>query len=158
MKTLIEILLPTRVDNTIRGSKLPVYLFAMYTAASMARSLIHLLAPDGGAGSIAGIDLSTGGAEGIIFAFGLWGSSQVMFALIQFLVVVRYRSLVPLMYLMLILEVLLRELVGVLKPVSFIHPPPGAVANQLVLPLAALMLGWSLWSAWKEQPILRSAS
>jgi hypothetical protein len=54
------------------------------------------------------------------------------------------------MYLMLILEVLLRELVGAMKPVSFAHTPPGAIGNQLVLPLAALMLGVALWSGSKQ--------
>jgi hypothetical protein len=51
---------------------------------------------------------------------------------------------------MLILEVLLRELVGAMIPVTFAHNPPGALGNQLFLPLAALMLGLSLWSAYRQ--------
>jgi hypothetical protein len=66
------------------------------------------------------------------------------------LVVFRYRSLVPFMYLMLMLEVLLRELVGRTKPVIFAHTPPGAIGNQILLPLAALMLGITLWSAYRQ--------
>ena len=150
MKTLFGILLPPKIDNTIRGWKLPFYVFALYAIVSTVRSCIHLLAPDGGAGSIAGMDLSVAGADGIIFAFALWGSSQLLFAIIQLLVVIRYRSLVPLMWLMLVLEVLLRELVGKMKPVTFAHTPPGAIGNQLILPLAAVMLGLSLWSAYKQ--------
>src|SRR5262245_21771249 len=115
MRTIIKILLPPKIDNTIRGMKWPFYLFAPYAILSAVRSCIHLLSPDGGAGSIAGMDLSVAGAKGIIFAFALWGSSQLLFALIQVLVAFRYRALVPLMYLMLILEVLLRELVGHMK-------------------------------------------
>jgi hypothetical protein len=72
-------------------------------------------------------------------------------SIIQLLVVVRYRSLIPFMWLMLILEVLLRELVGATKPVTFAHTPPGALGNQLFLPLAALMLGLSVWSAYRQQ-------
>ena len=138
------------MDNTVRGWKLPFYVFALYAVVSTVRSCIHLLSPDGGAGTIAGMDLSVAGADGIIFAFALWGSSQLLFAIIQLLVVIRYRSLVPFMYLMLILEVLLRELVGRMKPVTFAHTPPGAIGNQLVLPLAALMLGQALWSASRQ--------
>ncbi len=147
MKKVLEILFPPQVDNTILGTKIPFYLFAIYAIISTVRSVIHLLAPDGGAGSIAGMDLSVAGAEGIIFAFALWGSSQLLFALIQLLVVIRYRSLVPLMYVMLILEILLRELVGRMKPVTFAHTPPGAIGNQLLLPLAIVMLGITLWSS-----------
>lgn len=150
MKRIFEILLPAKIDNTIRGSKIPFYVFVLYAIVSLVRSCIHLLAPDGGAGSIAGMDLSVAGADGIIFAFALWGSSQLILAVIQLLVVFRYRSLVPFMYLMLMLEVLLRELVGRTKPVTFSHTPPGAIGNQLILPLAALMLGLALWSAYRQ--------
>jgi hypothetical protein len=151
MKRLYEILLPDKIDNTIRGWKLPFYIFALYTMISTIRSFIHLLSPDGGAGSIAGMDLSVAGADGIIFSFALWGSSQLLLSIIQWLVVVRYRSLIPFMWLMLILEVLLRELVGAMRPVTFAHTPPGALGNQLFLPLAALMLGLSLWSGKRLQ-------
>ena len=152
MKPIFEILLPAKIDNVIRGTKLPFYVFALYAIVSAVRSCIHLLSPDGGAGTIAGMDLSVAGADGIIFSFALWGSSQLLFAIIQLLVVIRYRSLVPFMWLMLALEVLLRELVGKMKPVTFAHTPPGAIGNQLILPFAALMLVWSLWSGYKIKP------
>lgn len=152
MKGLFELLLPREATNTLRGSKVPFYVFALYASISALRSVIHLLAPDGGAGSIAGMDLSVAGAEGIIFAFALWGSAQLLFALVQLLVVFRYRSLVPLMYLLLILEVLLRQLVGYMKPATFAHTPPGAVGNWVALPLALVMLALSLWSAAQQTP------
>ncbi len=145
MKHIFATLLPSSADNTIRGMKLPVYVFAVIAMVSTIRSLIHLLAPDGGAGSIAGMDLSVAGAQGIIFSFALWGSAQLIYALIQLVVVFRYRSLVPFMYVLLILETLLRELVGHMKPVHFAHTPPGAIGNYVILPLAALMLALSLW-------------
>jgi hypothetical protein len=149
MKKLIGLILPPQIDNTIHGSKIPFYVFALYAIVSTARSLIHLLATDGGAGSIAGLDLSVSGANGIIFAFALWGSSQLILALIQLLVVFRYRSLIPFMYILLALEILLRELVGKMKPVTFAHTPPGAIGNQLILPLALLMLAIALWTGMK---------
>jgi hypothetical protein len=149
LQTIFQTILPAQIDNTIRGVKLPFYVFAFFAVVSTVRSFIHLLSPDGGAGSIAGMDLSVPGADGIIFAFGLWGSSQLLFALIQLLVVFRYRSLVSLMYLMLILEVLLRQLVGYMKPVIFAHTPPGAIGNQIILPLAVFMLVLSVWSTYK---------
>jgi len=150
MKTFFEILLPAKIDNVIRGTKIPFYIFALYAIVSTVRSCIHLLSPDGGAGTIAGMDLSVAGADGIIFAFALWGSSQLLFALIQLLAVIRYRSLIPFMWLMLALEVLLRELVGAMKPVTFAHTPPGAIGNQIILPLAVVMVVWSLRSGSKK--------
>ena len=150
MKNLIKILLPEKIDNSVRGTRLPLFVLTLIALLSFARSCIHLLAPDGGAGSIAGMDLSAG-AQGIIFAFALWGSSQLLMALVQLVVVVRYRALVPLMYVLLILEILLRELVGRTRPVTFAHVPPGAIGNQVLLPLAVVMLVISLWSAFKTE-------
>jgi hypothetical protein len=151
MRTLLHLLLPARADNTVRGVKLPVYVFSVIAGISTARSLIHLLAPDGGAGSIAGIDLAKAGKSGTIFGFGLWGSAQVLYALIQVIVVSRYRSLVPLMYVLLILETLLRVFVGRTKPVPLTHTPPGATGNAVILPLAVCMLVLSLASARRQE-------
>ncbi len=146
MKTLFSALLPATADNNIHGMKLAVYVFAVLAVISTVRSCIHLLAPDGGAGSIAGMGLSVAGAGGIIFAFALWGSAQLIYALIQLTVVFRYRSLVPFMYTLLILETLLRMLVGRQKPVSFAHTPLGAIENYVILPLAVAMLVLSFYS------------
>lgn len=151
MKALFHLLLPARADNTVRGVKLPVYVFSVIAAISTARSLIHLLSPDGGASSIVGIDLAKAGTSGTIFGFGLWGSSQVLYALIQLVVVSRYRSLVPLMYMLLILETLLRVFVGRTKPVPLTRTPPGATGNVVILPLAVCMLALSLASARKQE-------
>jgi len=114
---------------------------------SAVRSAIHLLAADGGAGSIAGMDLSVAGAPEIIFSFALWGSAQLIYASIQLVVAFRYRSLVPFMYVLLFVETVLRMLVGHMKPVTFLHTPPGAYANYVTLPVAALMLilGFTTW-------------
>jgi hypothetical protein len=156
MKTTLAFLLPATADNIIRGAKAPVYVFMLIAFVSTVRSFIHLLAPDGGAGSIAGMDLSVAGSDGIVFAFALWGSAQLIYAVIQLVVVFRYRSLVPFMYVLLILETLLRQLVGHTKPVAFRHTPPGAIGNYVYLPLAALMLAWSWWTHRPDPPASRS--
>jgi hypothetical protein len=150
MNSALATLLPAKADNTIRGMRLPFYVFTLIAIIGTVRSFIHLLAPDGGAGSVAGMDLSVAGASGIIFAFALWGSAQLIYALIQWLVIFRYRSLVPFMWAVQFLETLLRELVGHTKPVTFAHTPPGAIQNRVYLPLAVVMLMVSLWSAQKQ--------
>jgi hypothetical protein len=118
--------------------------FALYTLLSVVRSCIHLLAPDGGAGSIAGMDLTVEGAQGIVFAFALWGSAQLLLAIIQLVAVWRYRSLIPFLYVLLLVETGLRILVGQMRPVSFAHTPPGAIGNFILPPLVLVMLVLSL--------------
>jgi hypothetical protein len=146
MKNLFETLLPAKADNTIRGSKIPFYFFVLLTLIGTVRSCIHIFSPDGGAGSIAGMDLSAG-ANGIIFAFALWGAEQLIYALIQWVVILRYRSLVPLMWGIQFLETMGRKLIGFLKPVTFAHTPPGAIENYIYLGLALAMLALALWSS-----------
>ena len=97
MKKIFETLLPDKADNTVRGMKLPFYVLILIAFIGTVRSFIHLLASDGGAGSIAGMDLSVQGASSIIFVFAQWGGTQLIYAFIQWLVIFRYRSLVPFM-------------------------------------------------------------
>lgn len=140
---------PKTADNSYQGSKIAIYVFMLISFISLGRSVIHLLAPDGGAGSIAGIDLSAGG-ESIIFAFALWGLSQVIYAFIQLLVAFRYRTLIPLFYLILIFETLGRMFIGQIKPAVFLNgTPPGGIGNYIILPLAVVMLILSLYSSKK---------
>jgi hypothetical protein len=56
------------------------------------------------------------------------------------------------MYVLLILETFLRELVGHMKPVTFAHRPPGAIGDYVALPLAALMLVLSFRRHTGQQP------
>lgn len=144
MNDLLATLLPSPADNIVRGMKYPVYVFVLIAMVSTVRSCIHIFAPDGGAGTIAGMDLSVAGAGGIVFAFALWGSAQLIYAVVQLAVAFRYRSLVPAMYVLLMIEAGLRILVGHLKPVAFAHTPPGAIGNYVILPLAAVMLALSV--------------
>ena len=150
MKSILKILLPGTADNTIRGSRLPYYTLILVAAIGLVRSCIHVFSSDGGAGSIAGMDLTISGANEVIFAFALWGSEQLVYGLLQWLVILRYRSLVPLMWGVQFLETLGRILVPRLKPVTFSHTPPGAYQNYLYLVLAVLMVGLSLWSGNKS--------
>lgn len=144
LNQIIGDLFPKKADNNLQVGALPVIIFLILTIVGFLRSLIHIFSPDGGAGSIAGMNLDVSGAQGIVFAFGLWGSSQLLMSLFQFLVFFRYRSLIPFMYLIIILEILLRMLIGAIKPVDFAGKPPGVIGNWVVLPLAVLMLGLCL--------------
>ncbi|MFZ2096362.1 MAG: hypothetical protein WAV05_06960 [Anaerolineales bacterium] len=149
-KIILDYFLPAKADNTIRGTKLPFYFFLLITMIGTVRSFIHIFSPDGGAGSIAGMDLSVAGADGIIFAFALWGSAQLIYAMIQWVVILRYRALIPFMWFIQLLETLLRMFVGRIKPVTFAHTPPGAFENYIYLVLAVLILALSLWYAFKQ--------
>lgn len=147
-------LFPRSAAGGYTGHRIALWVYMLLAVTSTIRSLIHIILPDGGAGSIAGLDLSAGEAN-ILFSFGLWGVSQLVYAILQLLAAFRYRNLVPLMYAILLLETAGRMWVGYAKPPVITHTPPGAVGNEILLPLAVFMLGLSLMEPRKEKKLYK---
>ncbi|MGJ3241119.1 MAG: hypothetical protein ACFE0Q_20580 [Anaerolineae bacterium] len=146
--TLLTRLFPSPADNTYRGHQLAVWVLVILTIITLGRSLIHMFAPDGGAQSIATIPLDTyteAGANTVIRIFGLWGLSQLLIGVLYGIVLIRYRALIPLMYLLMVAEYASRILLGELKPISTVGTAPGGVADYILVPLALVMLALSLW-------------
>lgn len=140
-------LLPTAVTNEYRGSRIALYAFAVLTVVTVARSLVHILAPDGGAASIATIplaDFSANGAATVVHLFALWGLSQLLLALVYIVALLRYRSLVPLLYALAAVEYGVRLVLGFAKPIELAGTAPGGVANYAMVPLLLVLLWLSL--------------
>ena len=140
---MIERLLP-RADDPYSGSRWSLGFLILVTVMSTARSLTHLFAPDGGAHTIAGIELDVAGGPNIVAIFGQWGASQLVLACLQWAVVLRYRFLVPAMLAMIVIEQLLRILAGRVKPLVLDSPPPGAYGTYVILGLALIFLAIAL--------------
>lgn len=140
------------VDRAYEGHASAIYFLILLALTSTARSLVHLLAPDGGAHSIAGIALNVAGGPNIVALFGQWGASQLVLAGLQWLVLLRYRFLVPAMLAVAVMEQLLRLLAGSLKPLEVGSAPPGTYGTYIVLALALLFLGLSLRRAASTRP------
>ena len=133
-----------RASEGYGGSRLAYYFFVLVAVVSTIRSLIHILALDGGASSIAGISVDVEGGANIIAMFAQWGASQLVLALLYWLVILRYRFLVPFMLAIVFVEQVLRIGIGQLKPVVVAAPPPGEIGSYILLPLSVLALLLSL--------------
>jgi hypothetical protein len=136
-------LLP-RANLRYTGSRWSFWFLAVVTFVSTARSLVHMLAPDGGASSIAHIALNVAGGPNIVAVFSQWGASQLVLACVQWVVVLRYRFLVPAMLALLALEQVLRFLAGHLKPLQVESAPPGAYATFVIFVLSLVFVVLSL--------------
>jgi hypothetical protein len=130
-----------------RGPRLATWIIGAYLVLITIRSLIHLFAPDGGAESIATIDTSVEGGANIIAIFGQWGAIQLLLAALLWVLVLRYRGLLPLVALVLLVEPILRELAGRLKPVETMGTAPGAAFNSAAIIVTALLLYLTLCPA-----------
>ncbi len=144
---MIDRLFPQSITNQYRGAFLARWVFMLLMLVTIARSLAHIFLPDGGAQSIATIPLDTftvNGAAAIIHLFGLWGLSQLLFGLLYAIVLWRYQSLIPLMYLFILVEYTGRLLLTFAKPFKTNGTAPGAIGNYVLIPLALVMLILSL--------------
>ncbi len=133
---------PTRYD----GPPYAWWFAAAYLTVATIRSLIHVFAPDGGAGSIATIDVSVEGGTNIVAMFGQWGAIQLLLAALLWVLLLRYRGFVPLVLLVFLVEPLLRELSGRLKPLETLGTAPGAALNWAIVPVLAIVFWLSLGS------------
>lgn len=136
-------LLPADAGSYL-GPRWVLVVVALYDVLWTVRSLIHMFASDGGAQSIATIDTDVAGGDNIIAMFAQWGVVQLLLALVVWVVLWRYRGLVPLMLVVLLLEPLMRIGIGQLKPVTTVGTAPGAVADYVVVPVLAVTLAFSL--------------
>ena len=138
-------ILPRQLDNECPGNPVALWLFCLVTAVTVGRSLAHILLPDGGAQSIATVPLDQFSGEGsaaVITSFALWGLSQLLLSVVMVLVAVRYRGLIPAMYLLILVEYLGRVAIGIGKPLPTLATPPGATGNLFFI--AAAMIGLAL--------------
>lgn len=71
---------------------LPLAVLGLFACINVVRGGIHLFAPDGGAGSIAGLDLSRD-AQTILALFAIIGINQLILGLFQVWIVLLRRNL-----------------------------------------------------------------
>ena len=145
-------LFPSRLNNRYEGSKIAIYglypIFAMY----IFRSLVHFLAENSGLAGIAtlkqfpiteGLDPNT-----IIYLFAsLWGATQASLTIILLILFIKYKNLIPLIYLICLLDQCFRLISGYLHPLGqdyYINTPPGVISNIPVLLYLIFMFYLSL--------------
>jgi hypothetical protein len=153
--TVIEKLFPKQANNQYQGSPIALYGFYLIIAIYSFRSLVHFLAEDAGINNIASIIIfpvieGAPDPNNVIYLFAsLWGSSQLLMLFMFYICMWRYRNLLPLLWLTLVIEMPLRMAAGTMHPLSapyYEYQPPGAVANLPLLGFACIMLVLSLRS------------
>jgi hypothetical protein len=143
-------LLPERADNTYRGHKFALALLALLLFIKTAISLGSIFNGHTAASSADGIPIDTytpAGARTVVSLFGLLGLSNFIVCLTGMVVLLRYRSLVPSMFALLLLYDLGRRLILYMMPIERIGTPPGSAINLVILALGAVGLALSLRTA-----------
>ena len=147
-------LLPRQVDNGYRGHRLAVWLLIPLVLARLAMGANGVINTRFVASGPDAIPLSTydpAGAQAVIALFALLSFSNLLLALQGGVVLVRYRALVPLFYLLLLVQALGVKAVLVLRPMAPAATPGFGVSFTLVL-LAATVVGFVLSLAPSAAP------
>lgn len=128
MKLDVKRVLP-REPFFYNGHKSIRIITALYLLVVVVRSLVHLFTSDGGANSIAGIDISVEGGDNIVAIFHQWGAIQLMLAGLLCVLFFRYPGFTPLVVLTLAIDPIMRAIAGQMMPVTSQSTPPGEALN-----------------------------
>lgn len=153
---MLDKLLPRTIDNTYGGKKVALWMLAILVlmkGAMGANSILngHLVATK--ADGIPLDAFTPAGAQAVVSFLALWGLSLLILSLLGALALVRYRAMVPLVFLLLLLEHLGRKLILVLMPIAHVGSPPAFSINALLIGLTALGLALSLWGRAKQDGV-----
>jgi hypothetical protein len=141
-------LLAPSTNANYRGSRVAAWWLAVAGALEIIPGCIHYFLPDGGAGVIAGIDL-THNRETILGVFAWMGAMQIPFGLAMIAVATRYRPLVPLFLTLNLIERGMMALAAwVLRPSLTGRHPPEHYASLV----AIVLLGFFLVLSLRERP------
>ena len=100
-------LLPSVADNIYKGKRVALWFFIAFTALMTWRSIIHMFFEEFGMHGIANIIILSGELDPmplIYMFFSLWGFAQLILCGVFWVVIFKYRSLIPLMYLFSLIE------------------------------------------------------
>jgi len=144
---MLKRLLPRTIDNTYRGHRLAIWVLALIVLLKTIMSLNSIFNGYDVASSADGIPLDTytpPAARTIVSLFALLGLGHFVLCVLCVLVLVRYRSMVPFLFALLLSEHLSRRLILYVMPIDRVGNPPGFAVNLILLVLMIVGLALSL--------------
>jgi len=144
---MLDNLLPRRLDNEYRGSKLALWLFCLVVAMKSAQSLAIIFNGYSTARNADGIPLDSYPptvAQTVVAAFVQGSLWRLFFCFLCGLVLWRYRSAVPLMFALLALNYLAAQLALKFVPLIRVGTPIGPLVNLMLFVVMLVGLGLSL--------------
>lgn len=93
------------------------------------------------------METEVAGGQNLIAMFGQWGLAQLLLSVGMWILIFYARALVPLGLLFSALDWGGRILVGSIKPIEVLNPPPGEYGSYIFLPLCLI----ALWFAFPKK-------
>jgi hypothetical protein len=146
---MFDKLLPQRIDNTYRGYKVALWLFGLVVGVMIIQSVFVIFNGYSTVMNADGIPLDTyppAAAQTILALWAQRGLSRLIISLLGVLVLVRYRSAIPFMFALLLLNYLAGQLIFQFVPVVRTGTPPGPIVNLIMFALMIIGMALSLRS------------
>lgn len=145
---MLGLLFPRVIDNKFRGQWLGYWLMAPVLVMKLGIAVASMLTPRE-ANKADAINVSTYSEPALRDAMtstALLGLLHLCIGLICLLAMIRYRAMVPLVYLWLMIEFLGRRVILELYPIDRVPGPSGAsIVNLALFAMLALGLALSVW-------------
>ena len=144
---MVSLIFPKQIDNTFRGLWFAIWLLVPIVLAKTAMGANSVFNTRFVATSADGIPLDSynaGAADAVLALFALLGLCQLILALLGIVVLIRYRAMIPLMYLLLLIQQVGSRLVLLVNPIARLGgvQPIGAAINITILVM--LIIGFVL--------------
>jgi hypothetical protein len=146
---MFDKLLPQRIDNTYRGYKVALWLFGLVVGVMILQSVFVIFNGYSTVMNADGIPLDTytpEAAQTVVALFTLRALSRLIISLLCVLVLVRYRSAIPFMFALLLLNYLASQLILQFVPLARTGTPPAPIVNLIMFALMIIGLALSLRS------------
>jgi hypothetical protein len=143
---MLSRILPKQIDNNYRGHWLAIWLFVpivLVKAAQGANSIINTRLVMTTADGIPLDSYNVAGAQAAVALFALLGLYLLVLPLQSVVVLVRYRAMIPFMYLMLLIVQVSSRVLSQLHPIVRSNGAPIGFYMNLAI-LAVLLIGFAL--------------
>lgn len=140
-------LLPARFDNAYLGSRIAPWLLGLVVTVKLLQGVVSIFLGASVASSADGIPLDTytpAAMQTIVAMFALLGAARLPFYAICALALAKYRSAIPLMLGLFVLDYVVRTLVLYYRPIERTGTAGGLVVNQVLFALMVIGLVLSL--------------
>ena len=148
---MVNDLLPRSVDNAYRGPTLALWLFGLLILMKSVIGVNSILNGAAVMSTADGIALDTypaAAAQNLVGFWALVGLAHVIIGALGVVVLIRYRSMIPLMFVLLMLQHLGGRLILQFHPIVRTGEPPAAAINATLL---ILMMGGFALSLWRRR-------
>lgn len=136
-------LLPASTNQHYAGPPWTAYALLVPAAQTLLGGTLHVVLPDSGLISIAGLNLAHEGGLQMI-ALAAWvGATQIVWGLVLACGALRYRSFARPLLLLVVIEKALILFGTAVKPTGSAHTPPGIYLAGVILLLAAFAFAFA---------------